>query len=293
MSENTNTAVRAKRGKETYNLTVNEIAVDPTFNVREDFGDMDALVESIKQNGVRVPVRGYKKDGLYVLIDGHRRFKACTILSEQGTEVLIPLLAEDRGSSVEQRVVDMLICNEGKKLNPVEQSEAVARLLAYGYSEQEISAKTGFSGVYVSNLKYLHNSVPKKIKNLIAKNTISSTLAIEILRTTKDADKAIAIIEKAINNQSAETNSDDTDADAKAKKVTKKDINKATGKTNSFSALKKAVKKAEKQGLFIRNEKSDIYTFAMSLYNNELTVEQIIDEIYSQEDVSIFEEEPA
>jgi ParB/RepB/Spo0J family partition protein len=260
--------------KDVFFLTLDQIKIEEGFNVRQDYGDINELAESIKENGVRVPIRGYKKNGVYWITDGHRRYKAVQLLDKKGLEVRIPFLADGRESSQEQRVIDMIICNEGKKLNPVEVADAVNRLLNFGYTEGEIHVKTGYSKVYISNLKLL-NSAPKKIKNLITDNVIKSTLAMKILREEKDFDKAMEVIENAIASAGAEGGG--------SSKITQKNVSKSKGKINSYAELKKIFKKAEKKGLVPRQDKIDVFMFVKSVNDGELSYNALLSELYEPE----------
>lgn len=258
---------RAPR-KDLFFLELDQLATIDGFNVRQDYGDLEELANSIEQNGVRVPIRGYKKGGINIITDGHRRFKACQLLKERGVDVRVPFLADGRESNEETRVLDMLICNEGKKLNPVEQSEAIKRLVNYGYSEDEIAKKTGFSKTYIANLILL-NSAPKKFKDLIASDVVRSTQAMKIWREAKDFDEAIKIIEGAVS-YSEQNNS--------KKKVTDSVVNKSLGKVNSFAAVKKAIRVAEKRT--IKPENVELFNLLKKINDGEFTLEFLLSELY-------------
>jgi ParB-like chromosome segregation protein Spo0J len=83
---------------------------------------MESLVESIRNNGVKIPLRGYIKDKRFYLIDGHRRKKACDILNVDDVSLLVPFIVEPTDRKEEDRIADLLICNDGKKLNPCVQN---------------------------------------------------------------------------------------------------------------------------------------------------------------------------
>lgn len=262
---------RAERLREVYGYHISEIRVVEGFNVRQDFGDIEELAKSIKEIGIRVPLRGYKKDGFVYLTDGHRRFKALCLLAERGDEIRVPILPDEKGSNDEQRVIDMLVCNDGKRLNAVEQSEAVVRLFAYGYKDEEISNKTGFSRVFISNLKSVGN-LPKKVKNMIISNNIKSTEALRIFREEKNFDKALELIESTLDR--VQTESGKT-------KITTKDIQKTKGVTNSFSAIKKALKLAPKRVL--KEDAKPFFDLLQKFNSGEYTFEQIVTELYEPE----------
>jgi len=243
-------------------------------NVRTDMGDIPLLAKQIKENGVLMPCKGLKKDGMVYLTDGHRRFKACSlILEETGDITFMPFILEN-GITEEKRIMEMILCNEGKPLNPVEQADAVFRLVDCGMDEEAIRNKTGFSNTYMSNLKMLYNA-PTKIKNMVRDNVITGTLAMDVMRKEKNYDKAIETIEQTIAFKKA--NSSQT---SEAPKITLRDIGKAKDKVNSFSAIKKAYRHYKKEGLVIRQDKMEIFTFISSLIEGDYSYDELMATLY-------------
>ena len=278
--------------KDVLYLPIEQINIEPDFNVRQDMGDLSALAKSIEENGIKNPIRGFKRDGVYWITDGHRRYYAAKILVKKGIDVKIPLISEGHLVTEEQRVIDMLVCNDGKKLNPIEESEAVARLFNYGYSETDINKKTGFSKVYICNLKLL-NSAPRKLKDLIIQNIVSATLAMSILRECKDYSEALELIEAAIKGKSIsvpktkktkqfaiETElepEEEGEEDAQTPvRITAKDIQKTKGEHNSFSCLEKAFKKIDKDKLPIRNDKLALVNYLREIVKGSYSLEDFI-----------------
>jgi ParB family chromosome partitioning protein len=65
------------------------LIVEDGFNPRLSFGDQDdiALKESIRENGVMVPLAVQKIDGKLIIREGHRRRWACMELIKEGAEI--------------------------------------------------------------------------------------------------------------------------------------------------------------------------------------------------------------
>ena len=278
--------------KDVLYLPIEQINIEPDFNVRQDMGDLSALAKSIEENGIKNTIRGFKRDGVYWITDGHRRYYAAKILVKKGIDVKIPLISEGHLVTEEQRVIDMLVCNDGKKLNPIEESEAVARLFNYGYSETDINKKTGFSKVYICNLKLL-NSAPRKLKDLIIQNIVSATLAMSILRECKDYSEALELIEAAIKGKSIsvpktkktkqlaietelEPEEEGEEEEETPVRITAKDIQKTKGEHNSFSCLEKAFKKIDKDKLPIRNDKLALVNYLREIVKGSYSLEDFI-----------------
>ena len=254
--------VLTEKRSDILNLDPRVITVEEGFNVREDFGDLEELAISIAENGVRNNLRGYKKDGVYYLTDGHRRLKAALMLIERGMAIRVPFMSE-KAPSAEKRIIDMYICNDGKKLTPLEESALMVRLKNCGLSVKEISNKLGCTETHVYNMLIL-SDVPARLKNRIKGNEISATLVMNIVKGNKELtdDQLTDKIENALEK-----------AKATGKKVTKKDMDKELKTVNSISELRTAMKLIDPA--HARNKK--LHEFATALLNNELTADAIIE----------------
>lgn len=260
-------------------VDIRNIKIEDGFNVRRDYGDISELKELIRANGLLNPIRCRRKGGDFILIDGHRRHKACMqLFEEDGVEMRVQVVTEGRNVSPEQRVIDMIMLNEGKRLNPLEEAEAISRLLKYGLEEIEISKKIGKSLVYISNLKLLH-SAPEKIKVMVRSEQISSTLLLKLMRETSDFDELQDLIHTAFLSVVS------VGEDAPVK-ITNKDIQKSQKKNNSVSALRKALKFAEKKELVVNPDHEELYNFAVSIIEGEYTKEKLLEMFFYEPDLS-------
>lgn len=263
---------RPQRGGEILLIHLDNVGVKPNFNLRIDYGDIDELARSIKENGVRTALKGHydKIEDKYLITSGHRRLKALQKLAKEGFEIPVPILSDARDSD-ENRILSMITDNSGKRFNPVEEAEVISRLVSqFNYSDDQIRIKTGFTKVYVCNLKLL-SKAPKKLKDLIINNTVSATLAMKVLREEKDYEKAQEIIEKTIVSKVNEGG---------GKKITEKDLNKEKGKQNSYSNLRKAFKKFNKHQLTPRQDKIELFEFVQRLNNGEMSLDTVIAELF-------------
>lgn len=185
------------------------IRIEPGFNTRIDFGNMDELEASIIENGVKKPLQGYKEGDFYYVVDGARRLTATMSAIAKGHEIArIPLISE-RKKTIEERTLDILLSNDGKPLTALELGETYKKLLSYGLSVSEIARKTGKTPAHVSSMITVAES-GTEVKNLINNGNISATLVAEVKSKVKDVDAA----EKLIKTATAK----------KTGKVTKKDI---------------------------------------------------------------------
>lgn len=236
------------------------IQVIDGFNIREDYGNLEELAASIKENGLRNPLRGFKENGIYYLTDGHRRLKAIQLLNAMGHTMRVPFLTE-KSPSPEKRVLDMYICNDGKRLTPLEESTLFARLENFGMTVKEISDKLGCTETHVYNMRILAD-IPTRLKNRVRNNEISATLVMNIVRGNKtlSIETLTASVEAALDK-----------AKVNGKKVTKTKLDAELKQTNSLSDLRKVMNEVNENTV----SNTDLYNFAMGLIKNKYTAEDI------------------
>lgn len=256
-----------------FKLDPREIIVEQGFNVRQDFGDMESLKQSISVNGVLTPLRGYKKGDVYVLTDGHRRHRAAMELINEGIQIRVPFIAS-KEKSEETRLIQMYLSNDGKRLNAVEQAELIKRFINLGLKPKEISLKLGISVVTISNLQSIAD-LPTKLKKRIQNNEISSTLVLQELRAKKiEAEELADKIENMLSETTASPELPDyTDIPQKEKtKVTAKDLNAV----NSVKIVKDFLKEmAVNESQPQLNSKT--FDFLNSMFSNEFDKKDIIE----------------
>lgn len=232
---------------DSYFVDPRNIAIIDGFNVRTDYGDIDSLAESIRESGVKVPLRCRRvnkhddpkkvKDAEFVVTDGHRRLTAAMQLISQGEEIKIPVILEPRMYSEEQRILDMWRANDGKQLTPVERAEIVDRMIQRGWEIKDIAKNVGVTVTYINKLAQLA-AAPVKLKNMVSKNVLSSTYALKILQESKSSEDAIEKIETALSSGNLAGGSDKP-------RVTASKVNKANKKVNGVSEFRKFVRKIE------------------------------------------------
>lgn len=260
-------------------------------NIRVDYGEKDGsfqeLVDSIRENGVLVPIRGYRdkeNDGQWIAIDGHRRLTAAMkLVEEEKLDIRIRVVVVDaRKVSDEQIIYEMVTTNSGKALSPIEMAEAVRRLQAYGHSTKDIAKKFGKTYDFVNNLS-LFASAPKRLRDHVAANKVSYSLVLDVLRETKDFNEAIEKIEKALDiakSQVKQKMSIDPDTDTSEPlqyKATKQHLDLATNKVDSMKELQMVIREIEEQKLDVSNK--ELFNFATAIAKNRITASDIKKEL--------------
>jgi ParB/RepB/Spo0J family partition protein len=248
------------------------LVIRPGLNIRTDMGDLQQLSDSIKENGLRVPLRGYKEKGTekYIVTNGHRRHAAIGLfINEINETYYVPIVLEPQKYSDELRIIDMFIMNDGKNLTPLEQAEGVRRLQQCGYNDKEIATKISRSPAYVCKLSSL-NTAPKKLINLIAKDTIAASFAMDII-AKGEVDKFLADFEAGAYSKTSnglEMFPDQEPKNGKTK-ITKGDVQTV----NSWKEFKRFAKEADEKKM--EDEKAKFFKFLCRVMNNDVSEDQI------------------
>lgn len=205
----------------------NQIIVDEKKNPREDYGNVEELMLSIIENGIRNPLKGYLKDGKVILREGFRRMRAVKLALEKGKTIeRVPVIIEDRPMSEEERTLEFLINNDGKPFTMLEQSEVIRRLLNFEWKVTDIVKKTGKARGYIENLILL-TRVPVKVQNYIKDGKISAHAVIQIMQAEKgNAESAVKEIEVAIQTAKESGKEKATPKHVATKKVKKQSFGK-------------------------------------------------------------------
>jgi ParB/RepB/Spo0J family partition protein len=174
-----------------------------------------SLANSIKEVGVKVPLKIKLEGDTVYVTSGHCRLAATMLAISEGADIKsIPVLLEDRGSTEADRVVDIVISNEGKPLTILEQAEAYYRLKGWGWTADQISKKTGYSEAHIKNCVQLRAANPA-ILSLISSGKVSATLAMKLISEHGEPE-ALKMLSGAV----------ETAVKAGKKKATEKDTRK-------------------------------------------------------------------
>lgn len=143
-----------------------------------DLSSIYELAESIKQFGIIQPlsVRRAKK-GIFELIAGERRLRACTYLKMQKVPVIIVDMNDN-----DSAVVALIENLQRKDLTFFEEAEAYFHLITeHGLTQEELSKKVGKNQSTVANkLRLL--KLPKDVKEIIKENNLTERHARALLK---------------------------------------------------------------------------------------------------------------
>lgn len=114
-----------------------------TFNKKA----LDELAESIKENGLIQPIIVHKTEGVYEIVAGERRWRACRIAGLKKVPCIIRELTQ------QELMLFAIIENmQRENLNPIEEAEGLYNMMtSYGLTQNEISKSVGKSRPYIAN----------------------------------------------------------------------------------------------------------------------------------------------
>jgi ParB family chromosome partitioning protein len=174
-------AVKTRR--DVFQVDPQEIIVRDGWNPRTDFTGEEELRDSIIQNGVITPLRVRRKsENQIILVDGERRLRATLRAIKEGHDIVtVPCLQERPNISDVEALLNAIVANQGKPLDPVEEAEAYRRLHAWGLSPAEIGKRIGKSDQVVRQRLALVDA-SFEVKSAVKNDEISIKTATNIVR---------------------------------------------------------------------------------------------------------------
>lgn len=158
-------------------ISLNMIDPNPR-QARNELGNIDELVQSIKEKGVLEPILVRPKAGRYEIIAGERRYVA----SQRAGNEDIPCI-EMRIEDNEAMEIALIENLQRKDLDVFEEADGLKALAdVYGYNHGEIAKKIGKARSTITEIINICR-IPKEIRDLCAKNNIlSRSTLIEIAK---------------------------------------------------------------------------------------------------------------
>lgn len=189
--------------KRTIYAQPSQVSRKPGFNPRFDFGDMEAIKNSIKAHGFYahkplLVTRGAEKD-TYVLVDGDRRLTAVEALIAEGHKFPegIPLAIASKELTETALLVMAITANETKPFLPLEEAQAIKTLRDSGMTIAEICRKLSKHPPQIQAALALVDA-DESVKEAVKSGKMGATLARDISRKAKgDKEKQKALVEKA------------------------------------------------------------------------------------------------
>ena len=192
---------------------------------RKDFStdELNNLASSIEETGIIQPILVRKKNDVYEIVAGERRWRAAQIAKIHEVPVLIKELTDEE-------VVKISIIENIQRvdLNPIEEANSYNRLIRdFGYTQEKVSESLGKSRSYIANsLRLL--SLPEGIIKLLKEGKLTSGHARALVGVKNSEFLAKKIIEEGLSVRDIEN-------------IVKKEIAQSNIRVKMEPAIKKDV----------------------------------------------------
>lgn len=176
----------------------------PGYNGRFNYTGIEELAESIKNSGLRVPLKVFVEGEQIYVSAGHRRLRAIKLLIEKGEDIKsVKCELEPKHFNLDDRIFDLVLTNDGVPFTQLEEGHIYLRLVNGGYNQTEIAGKVGKSQAHISNCLMLATT-SKRIQNLMIEDRIACSSVMKVLKAVKNEEEAYEILIAAINGNDAE-----------------------------------------------------------------------------------------
>ncbi len=173
------------------------------YQPRETFiqEKIDELAESIRVNGIIQPilVRATERDGIYQIIAGERRWRACKQLNLAEVPVIIRNV-NDR-EALELALIENI---QRQNLTPIEEADAYKKLqVEFSYTQEELSSGLGKSRSHIANMLRLLE-LPNDVKSFLHSGALTMGHARALTTAKAPSELAQLIISKGLSVREAE-----------------------------------------------------------------------------------------
>ncbi len=178
-------------------LRINDIEPNPDQPRRRfDQAALEVLADSIRENGLLQPVvvrRG--GDGIYRIIAGERRWRACRLAGLR--EIPVVILEADDLQAAQLALIENL---QREDLNPIEEAGGYQTLIeTFGLTQEEAARRVGRSRPAVANSLRLLTLSPA-LRELVETGKLSAGHARALLSLPEEAQRQAAA-EYAVENE--------------------------------------------------------------------------------------------
>lgn len=157
------------------------------YQPRSDFGALEGLVDSIRENGIVQPVIVRQEEDGFHLIAGERRWRAAQIAGMDRIPAIVRKVADDR--VLEIALIENI---QRKELNPIEEAKAYEVLLdEMKLSHADVARRVGRDRSSISNsLRIL--KLPTMVQDLLRDGSLSIGHA-KVIMAIPDAETQIRL----------------------------------------------------------------------------------------------------
>lgn len=164
---------------------LDDLKVEPGFNLRAEGPDLDAHVEAIAAHildGGQLPPLEVRvaDNGDILVVDGHCRRRGYLLARERGAPIDLVNVLPFRGNDAD-RVARIISSAAGRPLTQLETAMGYKRLSAFNLTPEQIGAKFSKTRQHVDQLLILANA-NHDVHQLVASGAVSATVAIDAVR---------------------------------------------------------------------------------------------------------------
>lgn len=192
-------AIEKTTANDILSIDVRNIIV-PDSNSRTDYGNIEELADSLVKQGQKNPIRVKKVRGedKYILIDGFRRMRAIETANKDGLVILkVKAIPVPVDYTEEQKVLDQVLCNDGKPLTNYEFGVVCVKLMKFGRNMAWIAKSVSRTKGHIENCVEL-TKVDPEIIEYIDNNEISSHAVTRIIQATTDPEERMRIVRQTV-----------------------------------------------------------------------------------------------
>lgn len=157
-------------------VEVSKIEPNP-YQPRREFDDIEALAQSIQQNGILQPLTVRRVEDRFQLVAGERRLRAAKMLGMEFVPC-IPVTITERNSAVMALIENI----QRRDLSFFDEAEAIAKLIDfYGMTQEDAAIKLGKSQPSIANkLRLL--KLDEEVRNKVSEYGLTERHARVLLR---------------------------------------------------------------------------------------------------------------
>ena len=167
------------------NLKITEVEPNkdqPRKTFNED--DLLELADSIKQHGIITPLLVTKRNGMYMIVAGERRWRAARKAGLKEVPAVVKNLTDEEIAEI--AIIENL---QRVGINPIEEAFAFKQLIDnHGYTQDQVAEKISKSRVYVTNSMRLLK-LTKKVQDMVIGEMLTAGHARALLSITNEADQ--------------------------------------------------------------------------------------------------------